>query len=425
MFIPQEKLRLGLGILALVFYLWIIHSYKLAAGDIAVLLLGVGVFVRGGQLRVPGPLRVFALFIIWAGLGLMVTNNAAITFATLLELAKLWVIAFFIINVIRNAAELRFFAIAWLGVFALYPIRGALYNQYICQCTEFGRVAWNFVFDNPNDLAALCLIPLGIAAGVAQVERVKVWRWAAIAGVLVIALVVMLTQSRGAMLAMGVAAVLLPMTSKRRARDFALLLALMGSAALLAPRGVWERMAGLSNVSVQGGMVGVDPEGSAEARWQIWQIAGATVRDNPLLGVGVGMMPETHRFETLRRGFGYTVRGNRDTHSTYLRIAAEMGIPGALLYLAIWGSVLVDLRRVRKTLRNTRYGDHQVVLFLELSILAFLVASIFGTYGFLAFTYVAMAYAWLAGSILERESWYRPGRTAAAAGVPAPVMRRG
>jgi len=418
--IQQERLRLGLGLVALVFWLWLIHSYKIAGGDIAVAALAVGVMLRGGQLRFPPVLQFFLIFILWNAVGLSATDSTVITTDAIYNLAKLWIITFCVLNTVRTAAELRFVIIAWLAFYALYPVRGALFNQYVCHCTEFGRVAWNFVFENPNDLAALSLVPLGLAAGVATVERTKVFRQAALAGVAVLALLVMLTQSRGALLALGVAAILLPLSSRRKARDFLLLGLLFGAAAVLAPRGVWTRLAGLSKVSVEGDMVGVDEEGSAEARWKIWKIAAATARDHPLVGVGAGMMPVVSRLVTLAANDKGTVRGERDTHSTYLRIAAETGLPGLIFYLLTWGAVFLRVRSSRRSLRHVRYREHQLLLYLELGMIAFCVASIFGTYGALSFTYLSLAVAWLAATILEKEPWYsKPEPIGQADPVPA------
>lgn len=416
----QEPLRFSLGLAALVFYLWIVHSYKLPVGDIAVIGMGIGVLLRGGKISVPAPLVVFGLLILWSLTGLAVTFEAPRTTLQLLLLAKLWVIAFCLFNLIRTAAELRFFVIVWLAVFALYPVRGALYNQYVCHCTEFGRVAWNFAFSNPNDLATLSMIPLGLAAGIASVERVKIWRYAGFIGVAVLSLTIMLTQSRGAMLAIGAATVLLIASSRNKARDLTLLVALMGVAALAAPRGVWERLAGLTNISVDQGMQGVDPEGSAESRWDIWMIAVDEIKRRPFTGLGLGMMPVANRLETLRRNERVTIRGERDTHSTYLRLAAETGFPGLLLYLALWGTILWKLRSVRRRIRETRPRDHQFLLFLEIAIISFSVAAIFGTYPYVASTYISAIAAWLAATILEREPWYVPPSQRAAAMDLAP-----
>lgn len=409
-FVDQPPLRLGLGLVALTFYLWVIHSYKLPAGDIAVLGLGIGVLLRGGQIRIPAPLAVMGLFIAWSAVGLAVTERADLTWTAIVNLGKLWVIVFCIMNLVRSGSELRFVVIAWLAIYALYPIRGALYNQYICHCTTLGRVAWNFIFANPNDLAAISMLPLGLTAAVAVVERVKVWRIAGLLGVGVLALTIMLTQSRAAMLGIGLAAVLLPLSSRRKRRDLFLLAVFLGVAALAAPKGVWVRLAGLTNVSVRQGMSNVDPERSAESRWAIWQIAFVSIREQPLTGVGLDMQPLKHRQEAERRGAWWTVRGERDTHSTYIRLTAEMGFPGLAIYLVMWGLVVAKLRTVRKRLRHQRPREHQALLFVELAVLAYLVASIFGSYGLLSFNYLALTFAWMMADVLEREPWYVPPR---------------
>src|SRR5688572_8104520 len=110
--VRPEPLRLGLGLVSLAFYLWIIHSYKLNAGDVAVIALGAGVLLRGGQVRLPAPLIVFGLFILWGAVGLAVTDSVAISTTTLIDLLKLWVISFCVFNVVRTPAELRFMTIA-------------------------------------------------------------------------------------------------------------------------------------------------------------------------------------------------------------------------------------------------------------------------------------------------------------------------
>lgn len=406
-------------------YLWVIHSYKLGAGDIAILVLGVGVLTRGGKIRLPGFLVAFAIFILWAALSLSVTPNVTISTTALVDLLKLWVISFLVVNTIRTPAELRFLVVLWLGLFALYPIRGALFNQFICQCTD-GRVAWNFIFSNPNDLAALCLFPIGACAGIATVERNKYLRLIGFAGVGVLALVILLTESRGAMIALGAGVLALLLLSRRRVRDIFILGILGGTAAIVAPKDVWNRLAGLANVSVEEGMTEVDPEQSASARWTIWGIAAIQVRDHPVTGVGIGMMPETNRWYALRQGLVWEVRGERDTHSTYLRIAAETGIPGLLMYLVMWGAAIVKLQRARAATKHARPHEHQFLTFLLLSTIAYLSASVFGTYFALSFTYLMLSLIWLSAEILSRNSWYVPAKWAAAGPIPGtlPLMRR-
>ena len=105
-FVAQQPIRFGIGLVALSFYMWLIHSYKLSGGgDIAVAVLIIGVFVRGGTLRVPALLKFFLLFILWNALGLTVTSDLTITTDVIIGLAKLWIITFCLVNTVRTAAE--------------------------------------------------------------------------------------------------------------------------------------------------------------------------------------------------------------------------------------------------------------------------------------------------------------------------------
>jgi O-antigen ligase len=233
-------------------------------------------------------------------------------------------------------------------------------------------------------------------------------------------LIILLTQSRGAIIGLGAALLILPLTSRRKGRDVAVLSLLLVIAAIFAPAAVWKRMAGLSNVSVEGDMAAVDAEGSAKSRWQIWEVAGRTIRDNPVIGVGADMMSVRHSQEANR--LGLHEKGERDTHSTYLRIGAEMGIPGLILYLLMWGAVFRRVRQVRKAIAQTRPREQQFLFYLELAMFAYMVASIFATLGAITFTYLMMCVAWLAAEILAREPWYVS--PAAALQVPAMAHRR-
>jgi O-antigen ligase len=252
------------------------------------------------------------------------------------------------------------------------------------------------------------------------VERVKFFRLSALIGVGILSLIILLTQSRGAIIGLGAALLILPLTSRKRGRDILLLTALIGIAAVFAPAAVWQRMAGLTNVSVEGDMQGVDAEGSALSRWQIWEVAARTIRDNPAIGVGAEMMSVRHSQEANR--LGLHEKGERDTHSTYLRIAAEMGIPGLILYLLMWAAVFRRVRQVRKAIAHTRIREHQFLFYLELAMFAYMVASVFATLGALTFTYLMMCVAWLAAETLAREPWYVSPK--AALQLPATAVRR-
>ncbi|HTE19569.1 MAG TPA: O-antigen ligase family protein, partial [Armatimonadota bacterium] len=104
-------------------------------------------------------------------------------------------------------------------------------------------------------------------------------------------------------------------------------------------------------------------------QWRIgmWDKALRMTRDRPLLGWGVGSFPvqqalyyhpaapsRTQR-EIIKTG--HTLGEN--AHNTYLQLAAELGVPGLLLYLAVFIGFFATAFR---TLRRMRPGFQQSVL---------------------------------------------------------------
>ncbi|MRR10952.1 hypothetical protein EG835_00310, partial [bacterium] len=90
------------------------------------------------------------------------------------------------------------------------------------------------------------------------------------------------------------------------------------------------------------------------AAWNMWLA-------NPILGVGYGRFPAVWA-QYVPDGIGIpgVLRLELATHSTYLQIAAEMGIIGFGLYVALLGSGIRDAWRGR--IDSARGGDRAVAL---------------------------------------------------------------
>ena len=135
---------------------------------------------------------------------------------------------------------------------------------------------------------------------------------------------IVLTGSRGAIIAIGVQALYFVLTAKKY-RLFALGLVLAGGLVVvsIADQSLWDRFARLTG---QSDVVDYNLEDRA-GRLEIWKNGLKIVADNPVLGVGVGMFGTAHFL--LDGKIGLTA------HNTYLQFAAELGLPGLILYLAM------------------------------------------------------------------------------------------
>lgn len=379
----------SLMLVGFIAYIFIVTTYRIPGGNVAMAVALVGLLFKREPLRVPPTLLWLAAFFIWGALGYMTTQHPDVVADRLIALGKLWLVALVAANALRTRGQIRFYMVFFLGCFALFPLRGALVNYFVAGYTTFGRALWNYIYSNPNDLAALAMLQLSMAAALFMTEP-KGWiKRAAMLGMFLLPLLILLTQSRSAFLATAVVTVAAVLSHRRRGR--AMLVA--GAAALLlvavSPGGVWKRVKGLTNVtSVETQESAVDEEGSAFQRFQILKVARRMIADHPINGVGLGAYPLEHQAYVRGGGFHQTARGKRDTHNTYLNVAAETGLPGLALFLAALGSALIPAERARRLAKHRLPWAATQLYYLELGLVAFLLGGIFGSYAHLSFTYL-------------------------------------
>jgi O-antigen ligase len=155
-------------------------------------------------------------------------------------------------------------------------------------------------------------------------------------------------------------------------------------------------------------------------------VARKVIKAEPLFGVGVGAYSAAHFEYSQQPDIRRTAHGYRDTHSTFLNVAAEMGYPGLVLFLLTFGMVAVRAERVRRRARLVTPRTAQQLLFLELGLLAFFVAGVFGSYAHLAFAWIHLVLLWTFAESTAAEAAALEGgarRAAPAAAVRAAGWR--
>ena len=163
------------------------------------------------------------------------------------------------------------------------------------------------------------------------------WRWLYMAVIPLLGHAVLLSYSRGAMLSLGITAILMWVRSRNKV--FVGVLYLAGLAVLLGTTGkeVSERFQSIST------------EKDNNPRWETWKIAIRMANDRPVFGFGIRVSP---RFTYTRYGADIP---NRAIHSQYLQTAADSGWPALALYVGLIGSVFIGLWQTRRALR--KYTD--------------------------------------------------------------------
>jgi O-antigen ligase len=393
---PWRGVQWSLTYVAFLWYIAVATTYHLPGADIAIVVALVGVFASRHPLRFPTLLAWLAAFLAWAAVAYPVTRFPATVQERLTELAKLWLIVFVAANALRTRAQIRFFVIFFLACFALYPLRGALFNYHFAGYSLGGRALWNFIFSNPNYLAAITLLQLSMVVGLLVTERKKSWVWlTALAGVVLLPLVILMTQSRGGFIALSVFALLMLAHRRRRPGVLLATATLAVAVAMIAPSGVWTRVGGLSKVTNTTELQAADSVGSAKQRYEVWKVAVKVIGDQPLVGVGVGAYPLAHALYAGDEEFDGTVRGSFDTHSTPLNILAETGVPGLLLFLTLLLAPVWKAERIRRACQTTLPHVSMQLLYLEFGLAAFVAAGIFASLAHLSFLYIHLVLIWV------------------------------
>ncbi|MBL8737195.1 MAG: putative O-glycosylation ligase, exosortase A system-associated [Planctomycetes bacterium] len=189
------------------------------------------------------------------------------------------------------------------------------------------------MLEDNNDfaLAMVMNVPLLWYLGLAEGKK---WvRQATLVALFLTVVVILLTHSRGAFLALCMSMLWIAWRSGKLLRAVLVLGFLAALFPVVAPDAVLERLS----------TIGDTKESSANARLTAWATALRMIQANP--GLGVGMRNFQTRFldyslEPGKVGHTYVA------HNSYLQIWAESGTPAFLVYLVLLGSVFLACRKV-------------------------------------------------------------------------------
>jgi len=182
----------------------------------------------------------------------------------------------------------------------------------------------------------------------------------------------------------------------RRAPAVGLVFAVLVTGLLLARTVLKRRTANLLTAAVfalavagavfytvkQAGSAKVEVAGPVNVRFELWRLSSKLIREAPVLGHGPDLFVSkmTNLMAPLRAYSPHVYHGNINphAHNEWLQAAVELGIPGALLYLALPLGVIVhgirrldQGRRAQEASRCSASGEDRAVM---LSLIAGLAA---------------------------------------------------
>lgn len=240
---------------------------------------------------------------------------------------------------------------------------------------------------NPNRLAMISTLSLVFIWEYSQAHSLRRWGWAAGAMVLLLVVTVFLSASRGGVLGLGFAGLMLFVRRNGGASRvvYSIAIALLGVLLIsqVVPEQALDRLANIPGISKntdegEGG-------GSIERRGYTYGIGLKIWKQAPVVGVGPGNWPYV-RFITDPQ------RSAAAPHNSFLQALAEGGLVALCLYLMLFGVTVRDLLRCERSPAVMEAAARDDLAWLltatRIALVTFLVFSMFADLWDLIFSYL-------------------------------------
>lgn len=282
------------------------------------------------------------MFVAWAGLSFVWAESGEAVVSSVFRYALAVVLVFVVFTAVQSGKDVSKIAIAM----TLGAVAAALYGFLNPAAAGFGQLErLSGTLGNPNQLAAALVVGIALAGGLAVTARSPVGRLSAIAAIAICLVAILLTGSRGGLIAL--AAMLLATVVLAKGRRLvltiltvAVVLIGVGYVVAAAPKQSRERF--------------VHP-GNGTGRTDIWTVGGRMVAAHPVLGSGSGNFTVSQIHYLLQPGglaHSEFIAGEPTVaQNMYLEVLAELGIPGLALFVSViffcLGCMLAALSRFR------------------------------------------------------------------------------
>jgi len=251
---------------------------------------------------------------------------------------------------------------------------------------------------DPNFYAQWLVMLVPLALDRFHDETAVVLRWVAATAAAMSAAVIVITFSRGALVALIAVLGFMVLRHPPKLSTVGAILAVGVLSLPFLPTGYMDRMVALTDL---GGVdIGTDP--SLRAREVEISVATQMFLDDPLTGIGYGNFVSSYS-EYARDTGVEQVNKTREAHNLYLETAAETGIPGVLVLGGVITGIFAALALGRQRFREM--GDHRsdgIGYAVGVALIGYLITSIFLHMAYARPTFVligvALAYPALARS---------------------------
>lgn len=319
------------------------------------------------------------VFLAWTGLTTIFAVEPADAWEKWQEFAKIMVMVFVTLMMVNNRQRMDW--LMWVIVVSLgfYGVKGGLFTVLSGGVNHVLGPPSSFIADN-NALALALAMALPFMRYLQLHSTAKYARVGLGIGMLLTAVAVLGTYSRGGLIALAVVGLALFVKGRRRFAVILIVVAVGFAAYHFMPPQWIARMSTIQHA---------DEVNSAQTRIQSWEFATNVALHRPLFGGGFDM----YQSEQLWQSYGPEGAHSRAIHSIYFRILGEQSFTGLVLFLALLYASWRNCSQVRKRTRDVpelRWA-FDLASMLQVSLVAYMTAGAFLPMPYFDLTYQLMA----------------------------------
>jgi len=325
-----------------------------AAGLVLTIAWLAAIATRRGEVPVlfrDHPLLAYAIvfFITWSLASMLWAEDAYSAQLNTFRLALNAVLLLIVYSAISKRQHLIWVLWAYLGgalISAVVGLGGGSSAEQFGPYADPSRLSGGI--GDPNELAALLVPALTLAAFLISPTRGPMKRWLLLMLLFVFALTLFLTESRGGLVALALVLLVTPfLAGPVRLKALVMILAVaalgIGYYSLLAPPQALHHVTHFSAASATG-------------RQDVWTVSIEMFKDHPVAGIGTGNFQVIEpRYATRNINLpraDLVVTTPKVAHNTYLHVLTELGIIGFTAFMGIILGALGLAWRAIRTLKE-------------------------------------------------------------------------
>lgn len=306
--------------------------------------------------------RFLLLFIAAAVLSTPMSYWRSASVEGVMTLFKILAFYIMVVHLVDTRLRFRIFFWTFLGL-TVYGVASALWADTMFAQGIHRIQGATSAAGSPNAIGATIAATFPVLVLLLLYKPLGIWRLLLIAAIGILLHVLPATGSRAGLLGFLVALLRLWWTSRRRVASAVVGIVALAILFATLPDEYQQRYATLTSSRI---------DASSRGRIDTWADGFNMVVDRPFLGVGINSFRAAH---DIRDGWAL------DAHNMYLQILAEVGLIGALPFLAFLFQLLVLNRRTARMLESepTWRFERLILQGLFAGVLAILVTATFGT----------------------------------------------